>query len=148
MVYYKRESSHEWHGPAKIIGRDEQRYLLKHGGTYHRVHPCKMQHVTDSHQNTTQPETQSSATQTIGNMVEEKDPLHEQSTGVGNEDEDDDSRIADLQLPIMTPPPTPQHAHQQDHHIPEELVNQGPVMNDEIKQYNVEDMTDDLPSCD
>lgn len=44
-VYYKRHKNNEWHGPAKVLGRDGSQYLLKHGGSYVRVHPCKMQLV-------------------------------------------------------------------------------------------------------
>ena len=44
-VYYKRQNNTEWHGPAKVLGRDSSQYLLKHGGIYIRVHPCKMQLV-------------------------------------------------------------------------------------------------------
>ena len=42
-VYYKRNNQNEWHGPAKVLGRDTNQYLLKHGGIYIRVHPCRMQ---------------------------------------------------------------------------------------------------------
>ena len=42
-VFYKRDNSRMWHGPAKVLGRDSQNYLLKQGGTYVRVHPCRMQ---------------------------------------------------------------------------------------------------------
>ena len=42
MVYYKRLSSDNWHGPAKILGKDNQTCLLKHGGFYYRVHPCRL----------------------------------------------------------------------------------------------------------
>ena len=45
LVYYKRNNSVEWHGPAKVLGREASQYLLKHGGSYIRVHPCKMQLV-------------------------------------------------------------------------------------------------------
>ena len=44
-VYYKRNNSREWHGPAKVLGKDSQNYLLKHGGIYIRVHPCRLQPV-------------------------------------------------------------------------------------------------------
>ena len=43
MVYYFRNNSSYWHGPAKIIGRDGQQFLLKQGGIYVRVHPCRLQ---------------------------------------------------------------------------------------------------------
>ena len=42
-MYYKRNNQNEWHGPAKVLGRDTNQYLLKHGGIYIRVHPCRMQ---------------------------------------------------------------------------------------------------------
>ena len=41
-VYFKRLSADVWHGPAKVLGRDGQMYLLKQGGLYVRVHPCRM----------------------------------------------------------------------------------------------------------
>ena len=41
-VYFKRSDSNSWHGPAKVLGRDGQTYLLKNGGFYVRVHPCRM----------------------------------------------------------------------------------------------------------
>ncbi len=45
-VYYWRNDRSESHGPAVVIGRDGQQILLKHGGVYIRVHPCRMQHCT------------------------------------------------------------------------------------------------------
>ena len=42
-VYYHRNNSTAWHGPAKVLGKDGQQYLLKHGGMYIRVHPCRVQ---------------------------------------------------------------------------------------------------------
>ena len=47
-VYYFRDSSSYWHGPAKIIGRDGKQCLLKHGGLYIRVHPCKLQFASEN----------------------------------------------------------------------------------------------------
>ena len=47
LVYYKRISSHFWHGPAKVLGKDGQTYLVKHGGFYIRVHPCRIEHIGD-----------------------------------------------------------------------------------------------------
>ena len=42
-VYYKRNDNQVWHGPATVLGKDSQNYLLKHGGIYIRVHPCRLQ---------------------------------------------------------------------------------------------------------
>lgn len=49
-VYYKRQQNAEWHGPAKVLGRDGSQYLLKHGGHYIRVHPCRLQLVNPMNQ--------------------------------------------------------------------------------------------------
>ena len=47
-VYFKRNDAKEWHGPAKVLGCEKSQYLLKHGGSYVRVHPSKMQMVHGS----------------------------------------------------------------------------------------------------
>ena len=44
MVYFKRNNAKCWHGPAKVIGKDGKQVLLKQGGLYVRVHPCRLQH--------------------------------------------------------------------------------------------------------
>ena len=41
-VYYKRNDSKKWKGPGRVIGHDSQQILVKHGGTYVRVHPCRV----------------------------------------------------------------------------------------------------------
>ena len=43
-VYYWREKSDSCHGPATVVGKDHQQILIKHGGSYLRVHPCRLQH--------------------------------------------------------------------------------------------------------
>ena len=45
-VYYKRQSDRCWRGSATVLGKDAQRVLLKHGGYYIRVHPCRVAHTT------------------------------------------------------------------------------------------------------
>lgn len=52
MVYYKRLASENWHGPARLLGRDGQICLLKHGGFYIRVHPCRMAPVQEAENST------------------------------------------------------------------------------------------------
>lgn len=47
LVYYWRDKSTECHGPAVVIGRDGQQVLVKHGGQYVRVHPCRLQLAND-----------------------------------------------------------------------------------------------------
>ena len=52
-MYFKRNDNKGWHGPAKVglLGCEKSQYLVKHGGNYVRVHPCRMQlvNVFDSH---------------------------------------------------------------------------------------------------
>ena len=50
-VYYKKKDSKEWLGPGKVIGCEKSQYLIKDGGGYTRVHPCRMQLaiLSDSH---------------------------------------------------------------------------------------------------
>ena len=44
-VYYKRDDSKEWRGPGVVIGRDGKQILVRHGGTYVRVHVCRLAKV-------------------------------------------------------------------------------------------------------
>ena len=41
-VYYKRLREKRWKGPATVLGQDGQQVLIKHGGVYVRVHPCRL----------------------------------------------------------------------------------------------------------
>ena len=43
LVFYKRNNSEKWKGPGTVIGQDGQQVLVKHGSTYVRVHPCRLQ---------------------------------------------------------------------------------------------------------
>lgn len=36
-------SSNEWRGPGKVIGRDGQQIIIKHGGLFVRAHPTRLQ---------------------------------------------------------------------------------------------------------
>ena len=44
-VYFKRNDSTQWKGPGIIIGRDGKQVLVRHGGTYVRVHTCRLAKV-------------------------------------------------------------------------------------------------------
>ena len=43
MCITKEDKNLECHGPVVVIGQDGQQILIKHGGYYVRVHPCRMQ---------------------------------------------------------------------------------------------------------
>ena len=42
-VYYKMPDDMHWRGPGKVIGQDGQFVLVRHGGGWVRVHPCRLQ---------------------------------------------------------------------------------------------------------
>ena len=44
-VYYKRNNSPKWKGPACVIGQDNKNIIIKHGGETVRVHPASLIHV-------------------------------------------------------------------------------------------------------
>ena len=41
-VFYKRNLCDRWLGPGTVIGWDHKQVLVKHGGTYVRVHPYRL----------------------------------------------------------------------------------------------------------
>ena len=43
-VIYHRPDSSEWRGTATVLCKNGQTVLLKHGGHYVRVHPCRVSH--------------------------------------------------------------------------------------------------------
>ena len=47
-VYYKRNGETKWRGPGNVIGRDGKQVLVRHGGTYVRVHSCRLQRNNSS----------------------------------------------------------------------------------------------------
>jgi hypothetical protein len=55
-VYYKRKDSKCWHGPGVVLGQDGQTVLVKHGGVYVRVHPCRLTLVDQEHNQNNQTE--------------------------------------------------------------------------------------------
>ena len=48
MVYFKRDSLHEWKGPAKVLGQDGAVLFLRHGAKYIKAH---IFHVQLTHTN-------------------------------------------------------------------------------------------------
>ena len=54
-VYYKRQDSEYWRGPAVVIGKDEHQVVLKHGGLFVRVHPVSLKKIHPSNEEIKQP---------------------------------------------------------------------------------------------
>lgn len=107
-VYYKRNNNTEWHGPARVLGRDSAQYLLKHGGTYVRVHPCKMQPVNSS------ADMNSDATAVSSKSYIDACTQYEENHLFQDEPEpdlDDEHQTVATATPL-SPPPTPAHPPQ------------------------------------
>ena len=100
IVYYKRNNSNEWKGPGTVIGQDRQQVLVKHGGSYVTVHPCRLlleqvafgQPVVDGQDEEEAIRVQQVASQTEKNVesdeddkVESADPVNEQVMELENE---------------------------------------------------------------
>merc|ERR1711879_364188 len=41
-VYYKRRKDKRWNGPGKVLGKEGNFVLIRHGGSYYRCHPCHL----------------------------------------------------------------------------------------------------------
>ena len=127
IVYYKRDKNIDWHGPAKVLGRDGSQYLLKHGGVYVRVDPCRLQPAAVEYDGGTSecrpPGEGNNATN--ADVVEETAPLDRKfidkaAPSVFADDDyssDDDDEPSSC-ITTMTPPATPvqHHAANDPHH--------------------------------
>ena len=42
VVCYKRRMTKGWKGPAKVLGKEGNFVLIRHGSAYYRCHPCHL----------------------------------------------------------------------------------------------------------
>ena len=47
-VYIKRRGDNRWSGPGTVLGQESQQILVRIGGFYYRVHPCRVILVEES----------------------------------------------------------------------------------------------------
>ena len=47
-MFYQRSSSEEWKGPGTVLGQDGAVVFVRYGGTYVRVHRCRLRKVDHS----------------------------------------------------------------------------------------------------
>ena len=95
MVYFYRNNSKEWHGPAKVLGTDGQQCLLKNGGMYIRVHPCRMQLYNS-------PETQTIRSSKRNENVESMTTVHPQDSDENDTIDEHPHTIATNELQPVT----------------------------------------------
>ena len=117
-VFYKKECDREYHGPGKVIGVDGQRCLIKHGGLYYRVHPCKMLHTSEQGK-----EKRPVNHEQIDDQSTDESHEAEQHEVEQHESSDDDvnDNGALSEPEFLTPPSTPfQHNLE---NVPEDLHN-------------------------
>ena len=101
IVYYKGINSNEWKGPGTVIGQDGQQVLVKHGGSYVRVHPCRLlleqaafgQPMVDNQDeeeliNVQQSQTETNFESDEDDKVASDDPVNEQAMESENEEFD------------------------------------------------------------
>ena len=55
-VFYKRNLCDRWLGPGTVIGWEHKQVLVKDGGTYVRVHPCRLVPHPEVYQNASESE--------------------------------------------------------------------------------------------
>ena len=138
-VYYKRNNSNQWHGPARVLGKDSHQYLLKHGRIYVRVHPCRMQltgtHCDPSRQN-----------QSISDTT---------ATPIDQQTDDSDDEVLPPRMPNPpTPPATPTMPEVQDEEEPRINREQNSDNNDDSSSDDrdnirtLDDTADPLPATD
>ena len=86
-VYYWRNDQNECHGPATVIGKDGKQVLLKHGGSYIRVHPCRMQHCNVEPYNQQEESSPTSIQESHHDVTQDRD------IDLGNSHSDDDEAV-------------------------------------------------------
>ena len=92
-VFYKRNDSSEWHGPANVIGQVGQQVHLKHGAFHIRVHPCRLQLTSMSQPQSPKQATSSDKSPSVTPNVKD---LHD--TDSDNDDDDHHSPLQDISV--------------------------------------------------
>ena len=81
-VFYKRQNTKGWRGPAKVIGQEGKIVLVRHGTAYYRCHPCHLMKAiaADNQSSSTIPQV----------SVGKKTITKKSGEGVIDDDDDDD----------------------------------------------------------
>ena len=49
VLYLARRGRKGWRGPAKVLGKESNFVLIRHGDAYYRCHPCQLTKVEETH---------------------------------------------------------------------------------------------------
>ena len=81
-VFYKRRKDKKWQGPAKVLGKETNFVLIRHGAAFYRCHPCQLRLVSGSSGNS----------QNVSEIVTQKPaaPVRKQSDPVDSSSSDED----------------------------------------------------------
>ena len=104
-VYYKRLGKIKWKGPGVVLGQDGQQVLVKHGGIYVRVHPCRLMLVnSDCSSNK-----QETSTAINNESRQDKDSHHsyDENSQSSSDEGFDSAENDDAQKEIEIEPPLP-----------------------------------------
>lgn len=91
-VYYRRQNYNGWRGPAKVLGKEGQYVLIRHGGAFFRMHPCHLMKVDKELQNPRNEENTNSSNE-MNEVLEEEDEGQYNNNSISNRKEVKDNSI-------------------------------------------------------
>ena len=74
-VCFKRANSDFWKGPSTAIGCENKQVLVKHGGTYLRIHACCSEHANQSEMLSSLESTNNTEDQSTNNINKSEDTV-------------------------------------------------------------------------
>ena len=83
-VYFKRNKVKGWKGPAKVLGKESNFVLIRHGSAYYRCHPCHMKKVNEEHSESSIPQ------QVTQKQVGWKEPMVNRNNSSSSESSDEE----------------------------------------------------------
>ena len=103
IVFYKRINNKRWRGPGTILGQDGQQVLIKHGGTYVRVHPSRVsleseikikinEDQSDQKQSTDSSDSEHQTTETVTNQTNRNHKQRNEPFITDNSDSDSENK--------------------------------------------------------
>ena len=91
MVYYKREDSSEWKGPAKVLGQGGPFLFLRQGTRYIKAHVCRVQSIKSHSIQYTTPENSHNTSNTHNIDQQDKTIASFKTNENSNESSDEES---------------------------------------------------------